>query len=165
MVPSSRMVRSLERASSIQGICGALSAPATVVGTENVYLVELTFYRGRFRQKQKCKMSGDDVRKIKPGVGGSRCRTILAEAPVRGELALKIWGRGDTVPGRGNCQCKGLEASMLGMFEGQQGRLVARVNWRRVNRDDIKRGRDKITPGPMGHGEDFENSWQKRGMI
>lgn len=36
---------------------------------------------------------------------------------------------------------------------------------RRVNRDDIKRGRDKITPGPMGHGEDFENSVQKRGMI
>ena len=36
---------------------------------------------------------------------------------------------------------------------------------RRVNRDDIKRGRDKITPGPVGHGEDFENSVQKRGMI
>lgn len=30
-----------------------------------LYLVELTFYRGRFRQETKCKMSGDDVEENK----------------------------------------------------------------------------------------------------
>lgn len=38
---------------------------------------------------------------------------------------------------------------------------------RRVNRDDIKESKRERQdhPGPVGHGEDFENSVQKRSMI
>ena len=64
----------------------------------------------------------------------------------------------------GNSKSKAIKQACLVCLRDSKG-ASGQSELRRVNRDDIKRGRDKITPGPVGHGEDFENSVQKRGMI